>query len=171
MKWTICHGDILDVKADVLVCSANPYLNLSGGVGGALLVRYGTALQSVLHEHLKILNQNFVAQGTVVAMDSCGSPYIAILHAVAVDAFYNSSPQIVQDIVVECLIRSAKLGAKTMALPALACGNGRLMISQFGQAIQPILGNSYSPIEEVFIVIRKQDEAEELKAMLTKYKD
>ena len=39
MLWRLCVGDILDVPADVLVCSANVYLNLSGGVGGAFALR------------------------------------------------------------------------------------------------------------------------------------
>ena len=33
MRWTIKHGNILNEPADVLICSANPFLNLSGGVG------------------------------------------------------------------------------------------------------------------------------------------
>src|SRR5437763_11221519 len=52
MHWRIRHGDILDEPADVLICSANPFLTLSGGVGGALLLRYGPSLQSELNEYL-----------------------------------------------------------------------------------------------------------------------
>jgi O-acetyl-ADP-ribose deacetylase (regulator of RNase III) len=45
MKWHVHPGDILDIPADVLVSSANVYLTLSGGVGGAFLRRYGVAMQ------------------------------------------------------------------------------------------------------------------------------
>jgi len=38
-KWYVRHGDVLDVAADALVCPANVYLNLSGGVGGAFSLR------------------------------------------------------------------------------------------------------------------------------------
>jgi hypothetical protein len=34
VRWTVKCGDILDEPADVLICSANIFLNLSGGVGG-----------------------------------------------------------------------------------------------------------------------------------------
>jgi hypothetical protein len=34
MFWHIRRGDILDEMAEVLVCSANPFLTLSGGVAG-----------------------------------------------------------------------------------------------------------------------------------------
>ena len=52
MKWLVRGGDILDVSADVLICSANVYLNLSGGVGGAFLLRYGTSMQDALQDYL-----------------------------------------------------------------------------------------------------------------------
>ena len=52
MELRLHHGDVLDVEADVLICSANVSLNLSGGVGGALMGRYGEGLQQELHGHL-----------------------------------------------------------------------------------------------------------------------
>jgi O-acetyl-ADP-ribose deacetylase len=168
MKWSILHGDILDIKADILICSANPYLNLSGGVGGALLLRYGSALQSALHEYLRSKQRAFVDRGTIVETGPCGSPYRTILHAVAVDGFYESSKEVAQDIVNRCLLRSVDLGAKSVSLTALATGYGRLTISEFGQALLQIRKESYSSIEEVIIVVRSQDEAEEIKAIMEK---
>ncbi|GEM_PF-6934871 len=93
MQWTITHGDILDVPADVLVCSANVFLNLSGGVGGAILFRYGEAMQKELHGILAHRQRRFVDRGEVIQISPCGTPYKALLHAVAVDALYESSPQ------------------------------------------------------------------------------
>lgn len=52
MRWIVKHDDILDEPADVLVCSANPWLNLSGGVGGEILLRYGPQMQEELHRLL-----------------------------------------------------------------------------------------------------------------------
>jgi O-acetyl-ADP-ribose deacetylase (regulator of RNase III) len=52
MRWQVHQGDILDVQADVLVCPANVYLALSGGVGGAFLLRYGPAMQEALQQYL-----------------------------------------------------------------------------------------------------------------------
>lgn len=36
--WAASVGEILDLAADALICSANPQLNLSGGVGGGFLL-------------------------------------------------------------------------------------------------------------------------------------
>ena len=41
MMWTLKRGDILAEQADALVCSANVLLNLSGGVGGEILLSRG----------------------------------------------------------------------------------------------------------------------------------
>src|SRR4051812_30921239 len=107
MRWSVHQGDILDVPADVLVCSANVYLNLSGGVGGAFLLRHGPAMQEALHRHLAERGIRHVNQGDVVRMPPCGGPYRAVLHAVAVDGFYESSPEVITAVVRESLRQSA----------------------------------------------------------------
>ena len=52
MKWILKCKNIVDETADVLVCSANVSLNLSGGVGAELLGRYGVTMQKALHDVL-----------------------------------------------------------------------------------------------------------------------
>jgi O-acetyl-ADP-ribose deacetylase (regulator of RNase III) len=52
MDIQLYHGDIIELDVDVLICSANVSLNLSGGVGGALMEKYGAELQTELHSHL-----------------------------------------------------------------------------------------------------------------------
>ena len=53
MKCSVKVGDVLDEHADVLICPANPWLNLSGGVNGAILMRGGQAVQDELQSHLR----------------------------------------------------------------------------------------------------------------------
>src|SRR5262245_20458788 len=111
MRWSIKPGDILDEPADVLVCSANVWLNLSGGVGGEVLLRYGPQMQQDLHRHLADRGLRCVPQGEVVLCGPCGTPYKAVLHAVAVDCFYGSSPDVVGAVVPRALSLAASLGA------------------------------------------------------------
>ncbi|WP_246112754.1 macro domain-containing protein [Allorhodopirellula solitaria] len=42
-------GNVLKKSADVLISTANPWLNLSGGVDGAILSAVGPAIQDELH--------------------------------------------------------------------------------------------------------------------------
>ena len=37
MNVVVTVGDVLDAAADVLISTANPWLNMSGGVNGAIL--------------------------------------------------------------------------------------------------------------------------------------
>ncbi len=111
MRWVVKNGDILDEAAEVLICSANVFLNLSGGVGGALLLRFGDAMQKELHQFLVDNNLKFVQQGEVVRTSPCGTAYRAVLHAVAVDGLYQSSPATVNSVVRKTLTMSAEMGA------------------------------------------------------------
>lgn len=164
--WRVHPGDILDEPADVLICSANPYLTLSGGVGGALLLRYGPAMQRQLEAYLRQRNLRHVSPGTVVACSPCGTPYRAVLHAVAVDAFYDSSPEVVTRTVSAALTLAASYDARKVGLTALATGYGHLSIEEFGAGVRPLIERELPPIEEVVIVIREPDEVEVLREVL-----
>lgn len=166
MRWQVHHGDILDVPADVLVCSANVYLTLSGGVGGAFLLRYGSAMQEALQQYLVERGIRHVERGDVVRLPPCGSPYRAVLHAVGVDGFYESSPSVVGRVVTESIRQSAALAAKTVALTAVATGYGRMSIADFAAGIRPIVREVFRPLERVVIGLHSLFDAEELRALI-----
>ena len=165
MQWSIHVGDLLDVPADVLVCSANVYLTLSGGVGGAFALRYGSAMQESLNDFLREHNTRHVPRGTVVAMPPCGSPYQAVLHAVAVDALYESSSDTVASAIGEALRQAAELQARTVALAALATGYGRLTMGNFAQAVSRVMQSDIPPLNQVVIGLRSAIDANELQAL------
>jgi O-acetyl-ADP-ribose deacetylase (regulator of RNase III) len=166
MIWCIKHANILDEPADVLICSANPWLNLSGGVGGEILARYGPLMQQELHAVLAERGVRAVAQGTVVQTSACGTPFRAVLHAVAIDAFYQSSPPVITKLVADGLHQAASLQASKVALTALATGYGRLSMQSFGEALAPLLDTEFPPLEEVTVCVRKVDARDALAASL-----
>ena len=165
MNWQFISGDILQVPADVLICSANVFLNLSGGVGGDVLLRHGRGMQDELHQFLARSGKAFVQQGDVVACGPHGLPVKAVLHAVAVDAFYQSSPQIVRAVVEKSLKMAAELGARRVALTALATGFGRLSMEQFAEGILPLREANHPPVEEVVVCVRSADECERVRSV------
>lgn len=162
MRWSVHLGDLLDVPADVLVCSGNVYLNLSGGVGGALLLRYGPAMQEHLHRQLKDLGVRHVPRGTIVPVPPCGTPYRTVIHAVGVDGAYETSVEILREIVERCLAEAARQGTTTVALTAIGTGYGRMTAADFGRAIAPLVAADVPPIEQVIIGLRSAADAEEL---------
>jgi O-acetyl-ADP-ribose deacetylase (regulator of RNase III) len=167
VRWTVKCGDILDEPADVLICSANVFLNLSGGVGGAILLRYGDAMQRELHDYLARQNRKFVRRGELVTSSPCGTPYKAVLHAVAVDGFYQSSPEIVREMVSSSLVRAAGLGARRVALTALATGYGRMSMKDFAAGIKPLLKTEWPPVAQVSICVRNATDCKTLSHLLS----
>ena len=164
MPWTVTHGDILDVPADVLVCSANVWLNLSGGVGGAILLRHGPAMQDELHRWLADRGLRHAPPGTVVATAPHGLAASAVLHAVAVDGFYDTTADRVRQCVADALRMAAERSARRVVLTALGTGYGRLPLAAFGRAIAPPWGRpTPPPVEQVVVCVRRPDEADLLR--------
>lgn len=75
MEIHIQVGDVLEAAADVLISTANPWLNFSGGVNGAILAATGPAIQEELHGYLKSQGISAVPAGTVVQSSSGNLPF------------------------------------------------------------------------------------------------
>ena len=95
-------------------------------------------------------------------MPPCGSPYRAVLHAVAIDGMYDSSAEIVAKTLAESLRQAASLGARTVAMTALATGYGRLSMVEFAAAVQAVFPLTFPGLEQVTLAIRSADDLEEL---------
>ena len=151
--WSVKECYIIDEPADVLICSANVSLNLSGGVGADLLGRYGMTMQNELHRIMAARTPHVARQGEVFAYSGTELPYKAVLHAVAVDGWYHSSPDVVRKIIEQSFQMAMSLNAKKVALTALATGFGDLTLEDFADAIRPLLNQDFSPIKEVCICL------------------
>jgi len=103
MHLKVKQGDILQEPADVLICSANVSLNLSGGVGGEILRRFGDAMQKELHEFLMQKGIRHVQPGSVIRTSGHGTHFSTVLHAVAIDGFYDSNPELIRTAVRKAL--------------------------------------------------------------------
>ncbi len=162
MKINIQVGDVLAVAADVLISTANPWLNLSGGVNGAILSAVGPTIQDELHAYLKSQGISAVLAGTVVQSNAGNLPFDCILHAVAIDPFYDSSVDLVRQTVVAALDLAIKAGAKTISTPTLATGYGPMSISDFGIAVAPLAGEPRFDGLSLTIVVRSEEHRSEL---------
>jgi O-acetyl-ADP-ribose deacetylase len=166
-RWHIKRGDILDHPADGLLCSANPSLNLSGGVGGAFALRYGPAMQVFLHDYLHSLSLRHIRPGDAVIAPSCGSPFKAIAHAVSIDVFYDTD--------VETIIRTydaairglAELRCCTIAAACLGCGYGRVTDDTFASIAELLQRMHYSGVTEITLVTTNAGLVDRLKPKLT----
>jgi len=151
--WSLKEGNIIDEPADVLICSANVSLNLSGGVGADLLGRYGTKMQNSLHQILASRIPHVAKQGEVFSYSGTEIPYRAVLHAVAVDGWYHSTPQVVGEIIENAFQMAMDMNAQKVALTVLATGYGDLTLSDFADAIRPLINRDFHPIKEVCLYL------------------
>jgi len=166
MRIEIKVGDVLDEPADVLIASANPQLNLSGGVGGAILLRGGQSVQAELHGLLRSTGQRLAEPGTVHRTAAGPLAVRCILHAVAVDAFYESSVDLIERTLRCALALAASLDARKVACPALAAGYGRMGFEEFGQALRNAGLWEYPPLETLVVVVRREENAAVLRRLL-----
>jgi O-acetyl-ADP-ribose deacetylase len=162
MKWILKAGNILDEPADVLICSANPHLTLSGGVGADLLARYGGAMHNYLQQEMRKRSPHFAPCGEIIPYTGAGLPYKAVLHAVAIDGWYDSSPAVITQVVNRALKIAAGYGARNVALTALATGFGHLTLAQFGEGLVPLQDREFPPIEDVRICLLEDYRVREL---------
>jgi O-acetyl-ADP-ribose deacetylase (regulator of RNase III) len=159
-------GDVLDEPCNVLICSANPQLNMSGGVNGAILLRGGQSVQNELWAFLHGTGKPHVEPGSVVRTGPGPLPVKHILHTVAVDAFYGSSIDLVRRTLETALKLAQDLGAATVAMPSLATGYGPLSMEQFAQALSAAVQQDWPGIEQLTVVVRSGENGEIVRRVL-----
>ena len=164
MGVVVKTGDVLDEEVDVLLCTANALLRMSGGVNGALLQRGGEGVQAELDAHLKSIGKPSVPRGAVVRTGPGPLRVKHILHVVGVDVFYDTSVAVITRALRDAFAEAARLGARTVATPALATGYGPLSIAQFAEALRGAL--DVAP-PELRVVLRKEADAAEVRGILT----
>src|SRR4051812_21569415 len=136
MEIEILVGDVLDVRADVLISTANPWLQMTGGVNLKIILRpQGEFVHEELQRYLRATGRPYVEPATVVCTGPGSLPVKHILHAVAIDPSYDSSEALVADTIVKALSRACELDARTVTIPALATGFGPLSVQEFAAAL------------------------------------
>ncbi len=166
MQINIRVGDVLCEPADLLISTANPWLNLSGGVNGAIREAVGPDLQTELHELLKQQGVSALPAGKVVRSNAYTLPFKHILHAIAIDPFYDSSALLVKATFETALDMALELQALTVSSPTLATGYGPMSISDFGSAVAHVLKKSSLEHLTLNLVVRREDHALELRDAL-----
>jgi O-acetyl-ADP-ribose deacetylase (regulator of RNase III) len=167
MKLEVFAGNILDVPADVLVSTANPWLQMTGGVNLAIIVRpKGDDVFGELQDLLKATGKKMVDPGTVVCTGPGSLPVKQILHAVSIDPSYDSSIELVSKTIVTALSQARQLNARVVTLAALATGFGPLLMEEFATALQGALKMDWAPLESLKVVVKHEEEAAKIRAVL-----
>ena len=155
MVTSIKNIDVVEHQSDVLIYSTNVFLNCSGGVGSTLLNRYGNTLQSDLHTLLANSDVKYAQQGDIYNKVSTGMPYKAVFHTVPCDGFYETSIDIVTDILQRCMDECIRLPfISTVSISLLGCGYGHMEPEEFIRIAAEVLNRSkYSDLESAVLCI------------------
>jgi O-acetyl-ADP-ribose deacetylase len=165
-RWQIAKGDILDFVADGLICSANVQLNLSGGVGGAILLRYGNEMQRWLHRYLGEKNLRHLPAGECVFAPSCGTSYIAVAHAISIDGFYDTNAELIDKTYLAAINGLAERKCRSIVAACLGCGYGRFPPAEFAEVIKRLCYKSYDQIDRITLVTSNQEIVEIISEIL-----
>lgn len=169
MQVTVEHGDVLKAAADILISSANPWLNMSGGVNGAILQRC-PEIQEELRTHLRTVGVQAVPATSVAITSASCLPFDHIIHAVAIDPFYDSSKQILSDTLRAAFELAKVHAAESVSLPTLATGYGPMTIEDFATVFSDtVLGNCSIP--KVRLVLRTEENAALVRSILASSSD
>ena len=167
MKTEVLVGDVLNVAADVLISTANPWLQMTGGVNLAIMVRpRGEFVYEELQRYLRDAGTRHVEPGTVVCTGPGSLPVKNILHAVSIDRSYDSSVELVADTIIGSLTKARELGARTVTMPALATGFGPLSMADFANALRKALERDWSPLETLKVVLRREEDAKTIRNLI-----
>lgn len=167
MHTIVKQGDILEEVVDVLISTANPQLNMSGGINGEILCRGGLEIQRELHAYVKNTGLRYLVPATVVATGPGPLKKVRhIIHAVSIDVWYHSNAELVARTVTNALNLAAELQAQTVALPGLAMGYGRLPASEFGRGLAMAVRQDFAPIRELRVVLSKAEAADTVRRIL-----
>src|SRR5262249_22888627 len=161
MNIEVLVGNVLDVPADVLISTANPWLQMTGGVNLAIILRpQGELVQEELQRHLQVALTRYVEPGTVVSTGPGSLPVKTILHAVSITPSYDSSIDLVADTLARALASARDLGARVVTAPALATGFGPLSMEEFATALRRVSERDWSPLEPLKVVLKHEQDAE-----------
>jgi O-acetyl-ADP-ribose deacetylase (regulator of RNase III) len=169
MEVEILVGDVLDVPADVLISTANPWLQMTGGVNLKIILKpRGELVHEELQAHLRGTGRRYVEPGTVVHTGPGSLPVRHILHAVSIDPSYMSSVELVAETIVRALTQARELNARTVTMPALATGFGPLSMEEFAEALSRATARDWSPLETLKVVLRDPAAADTVRAGLAR---
>ncbi|MEM7452830.1 MAG: macro domain-containing protein [Planctomycetota bacterium] len=158
MQIKVFVGSVLEVAADLLICTANPWLNMSGGVNGVVAER-APEVQIELKDHLTSIGAKSFPAGTVVRTSAGNLPFDHIVHAIAIDPFYDTSRELVSKTLMAAFDMAVSLESRVVAMPTLATGYGPMTVEQFAGVFAETIPGCYE-LEVVTLAVLTAENAQ-----------
>lgn len=156
-------SDILNIEADGLISSGNILLNMSGGINGALLQKYGDQLQKELKLHLSNQKKHFVEPGFVYLFEQSIGNYKGVTYSVGINAWYESNINLVADTITKSIQLLITRKCEKIVLGAIGTGYGNLSKFDFGVALKTAEYSWTKSNISVILAIKNEDSLKKVK--------
>ncbi len=120
----ILHGDISEIKADCLVNAANNHLYMGAGVAGALKRKGGIEIEK------EAVEKGPIEIGGAIETKAGKLQAKYVIHTAVMGMDFQTDESYIRKATQNTLILAEKLGAKTIAFPALGTGVGRFPLKR-----------------------------------------
>ena len=139
MQRHILHSDIVDVPADAMIYSTNIRLTLTGGVGVALLKKFGIGVQIALQNASVGTGRHMAEVGDVFETTISAAPWKKVFHTIATDELYHTNAEVVRSILQRCLRRCLELDhVRNITCSAIGSGYGDLDLHVFASIAEDV---------------------------------
>ncbi len=125
-------------------------------------------MQSFLHDYLRDQSLIYIAPGNAVIAPPFDSPYVAVAHAVSIDAFYDTDSDTILktfDCAIKCL---ASRDCSTIAAACLGCGYGRVSVDSFEAVSKRLFRTHYNGVTDITLVTTNLDLVSRLEPLALK---
>jgi O-acetyl-ADP-ribose deacetylase (regulator of RNase III) len=154
MKKRVELGDITGWSADALIYSTNVRLARTGGVGAALLKRFGISVQIELQGKSLGTGRELAEVGDVFTTSISGAPWKRVFHTVATSELYHTQAATVRAILQNCLRScAASSDVRSVVCSALGSGYGDLEPADFLSIVDEVLDDLVATQIEDFTVV------------------
>jgi len=159
MKIEVVVGDLLDAGTDAIVNAANSELWMGGGVAGAIKRAAGSEVES------EAMAQGPIKPGesVVTSAGRLPPPTRWVVHAATMGPDLRTSADYIRGATASALAAAARVGATSIALPALGTGVGGFSIERAAQLMvsEALEFAPGSNLKRVVFVVRSQAAQEE----------
>ncbi|XP_053390304.1 protein mono-ADP-ribosyltransferase PARP14-like, partial [Mercenaria mercenaria] len=116
----VCHGDITNLKVDVIARETDDNLDFSGTLGRTIIQKGG---QAVKDECLRLVQtQKLSLQNTSTVFSSAGSMKAKFICHIRIQKWSQAGEKHLESSVLQCISQSSERQANSLAFPALGCG-------------------------------------------------
>jgi O-acetyl-ADP-ribose deacetylase (regulator of RNase III) len=153
MLITTEFENIVDVVSDAMIYSTNTRLALTGGVGSALVKKYGIEIQLKLINLSQGNGMELAEIGDVISVKTSTMPWKVLIHTVVTDGSYIATADIVKSVIEKAFNLCVENDAtKKITISELGTGFGSLTSAQFNEILLSVLqGEKYKNIQKVVI--------------------